>query len=319
MEIKVCKTSEWSSSDWESYALGFNEVFEKNFPVDLFKRKYTNVIGGESYHALLLNDENKVVGGCTVIPCLYNRNGEEFINGLALDVFIRQDYRTDPLMLRRMYKKLLKKLEENNIVAVMAVPNATAYPYWKNVVKWQDVGDINYWVLPVKIGNIVKRFKFLNIFSQVYAYIVLLISYIFSFLNTKSKSYEYEISSNDEFYKKRFDSSYSIYSKGNSSYVYRIFDEEGVKTAYLLEAKNEGKNSFRIMIKAVRRILQDNVDIILFVGKMGFFQTLFVKTPKSFEPKRLPLTCDLISKDSKYNDMLNINNWDFGLKNYDVR
>ena len=76
------------------------------------------------------------------------------MNGLAVDVFIREAYRVDPLMLRRMYKKLRLLLEEEQVVAVIAVPNATAYPYWKNVVKWKEVGFINYWALPVRAGRI---------------------------------------------------------------------------------------------------------------------------------------------------------------------
>ena len=56
--------------------------------------------------------------------------------GQAVDVFILEDFRTDPLMLKKMYSKLKELLIANNILAVLAVPNAVAFPYWINVVKF---------------------------------------------------------------------------------------------------------------------------------------------------------------------------------------
>jgi hypothetical protein len=67
--------------------------------------------------------------------------------------------------------------------------------------------------------------------------------------------------------------------------------------------------------------LQTKSDVILFVDPLKFFQMQFIKVPKKFEPKRLPLTCDVLKKDeiNKYADMLNFKNWNYGLINYDVR
>lgn len=87
----------------------------------------------------------------------------------------------------------------------------------------------------------------------------------------------------------------------------------------MLDAEENGRRTFRAFVKAVRAILSEKVDIVLYVGPIGFFQTLLLKVPKRFEPKLLPMTCDLISEDERYKDMYDIRNWDFGLKNYDVR
>ena len=76
------------------------------------------------------------------------------------------------------------------------------------------------------------------------------------------------------------------------------------------------------MIKASNYIIKNtDADLILYVGYLKLFQTLFIKLPKKFEPKKLPLTCDILDdKDiDTYSDMLEIKNWNFGLLNYDVR
>jgi len=325
MEIKVCRSIEWSNIEWETYRFGFNEVFHRDFPTSYFKEKYLSVFKGYACHALLLSDKGDAVGGVTVIPCFYNRNEDTFVNGLAVDVFIREAYRIDPLMLLRMYKKLKNLLEEEGIVAVIAVPNAIAYPYWKSIIKLKDIGNISYWVLPVNAGNILGKkgcFKsILNFSSQCYCFIIYFFSMICSLSGTKDKVYKYNICKFDPYFIEKFNNKSYIkcHDAAGLSYMYKIEYENGVKTGYLLDAENENVRTFRAFMEAVKAILNNNVDIVLYVGKVGFFQTLLLRVPRRFEPKLLPLICDLISKDEKYSDMLDYKNWDFGLKNYDVR
>ena len=75
----------------------------------------------------------------------------------------------------------------------------------------------------------------------------------------------------------------------------------------------------KAFLKVIKVIRQQNVDLIIYVGKMGVFQTLFIKVPKKLEPKKLPLMCDVLIPNDKFSDIYDINNWDFGLLNYDVR
>lgn len=319
MVIKICTTTEWTEQDWATYTVGFNEVFKKEYPPSFFQKKYINVKDRNSYHALLEDEKEGVVGGCTILPCQYERNGEIFLIGLAVDVFIRESYRSDPLMLRRMYKQLKSILIEKGVVAVVAVPNATAYPYWKNVVKWKDIGTINYWMLPVRIGNILNKWSFLNCISLLYTYTVTSFSVLTSICNASTSNYTYRILPEDEFLQHRYEGDYTIYKDNIYFYVFRIMNEKGIKTAYILDATKYGMRSSKALLKAVRHILQSKVDLVLYVGKMGCFQTLFFKAPKKVEPKLLPLTCDLMSDEDKYTDIYQMDEWDFGLKNYDVR
>lgn len=321
MEIKVCRSTEWSEREWKTYVLGFNEVFGTSDSIEFFKDKYLSVHKGYALHSLLLGDDGEVGGGITVIPCVYTCGDAEFLNGLAVDVFIRESYRVDPLMLRRMYKKLRTLLEAEGVRAVTAVPNATAYPYWKNVVKWKDVGDVNYWAVPVRAGNVLGRCRaVLNVCSIVYAYCAYALSALTCLLSGKQKAYKYAISMDDKYVCHKFKSGqYVVQEEGGSRIVYRIVDEDGVKAAYVIAATQDGLRSASVFRKAVGIILKQKVDIIIYVGKMGIFQTLFVKVPKKFEPKELPLMFDVITPDESFSDAYNINDWDFGLLNYDVR
>ena len=320
MEIKICRSIDLTQEEWKSYALGFNETMHRDFSPGFLRNKYIAAYKGYSCHAMLVADNGDLVGGTTVIPCFYEREGSRLICGLAVDVFIREAYREDPLALRRMYKKLIPLLQEEGIVSVMAVPNATAYPYWKNVVKWKDVGCVNYWMLPLKAGKVLGKKGFigglLNFGSMIYFGLVYGVSSITSLIDCKDKQYLYSICKDDPYYESKFAS--AAYIK-NESYIYKIEDEDGVRTGYIIDAETDGRRSARAFFNCISAIFKNNVDIILYVGKLGFFQTMLLRVPRKFEPKLLPLTCDLISKDEKYTDMLDINNWDFGLQNYDVR
>lgn len=321
MEIKICNTQEWTDKEWDSFVCSFEAVFQRGLASEYFKHKYCTVCDRHSYHALLLNDDGEVVGNVSIIPYYYHRDNNEVKIGLGADVFIRKEYRSDPLMLRRMYKKLTKLLIENGIVAVMAVPNATAYPYWKNVVKWKDVGAISYWAFPVKVGNILRRLKFLNLFSLAYAYLSLIVAGVCNTLvHSKQKKFSLNIVDDESFRDSRFYGDYHLVKKEDCVNFYRVVEEEGVRTAYLIYSMQNGRLTYRSLLAGVTDVLKNHkIDLILFVGPLRLFQTLFIRIPRKFEPKRLPLTCDLLTENEQLKDMLNFDNWDFGLLNYDVR
>lgn len=323
MEIKVCLTSEWNDKTWDNYCTGFNNVFKKQLKVSYFKQKYMTVVDGHSYHAILYNEDLDIVGSCTVVPFIYEKNTELIKIGQAVDVFILEAYRTDPLMLRRMYMKLKKCLIANNIVAVMAVPNATVYSYWKNVVKWKDIGSLRFWILPVRFGNILKKSKILNPLSFFLINIWVLFNTSLSLIiNKKEKKSLYELKVDDTFINNRYTKNHKKVIFKDFTFYYQIYNEEGIQAAYLIDAKEGNQVSFKALIKASNYIIKNtNADLILYVGYLKLFQTLFIKVPKKFEPKKLPLTCDILDdKDmDTYSDMLEIKNWNFGLLNYDVR
>ena len=324
MEIKICKTSEWSSLELSTYVNSFNAVFDKGYDATYFTRKYFGTHKNDSYHSLLLNDFGEVVGGCSIMPMLYIKTNQQINIGLAVDVFIKEEYRTDPLMLRRLYVKLKKFLETEDVDVVIAVPNATSYPYWKNVVKWKDVGLIPYWIVPINLGNLLKKYRFINRVTSLFFRFWIYLNYIFScIINSKEKEYLYKPFLNEKFYKDRFDENY--YSKiviDNITAYYRVVKEDNVITAYLINSQEKDKLTFKALTAAVKEILKkEKVDVVMYVGPLKLFQSLFFKVPRKFEPKKLTMTCDFIKENRKvfFLDMLTYSNWNFGLINYDVR
>ena len=322
MEIKVKTSLELSQEEWESYVVGFNQVFSKSHSVDMFLHKYLNTIDSFSYHSLLYNEGN-IVGGCTVIPFNYVIKGQLVRVGLAVDVFICEKFRIDIFALLKLYKKIKEKLINHNISIVVAVPNDVSYRYWKSVVKWKDIGQLNYYVYPLNFGNLVNKYPpFLNFVSRSCLSFFLL---LFRYYNITQKRVPIFISRNDEvIYKHRYTIEHKLFTGDDYFASYRLIDENGIKACYLIDFYNlsNGLKDFQSIRKFIIHVRKtEHVDVIIFVGILSFFQCLLFKVPRKFEPKHLYFTIDiLIPNIIKDDDLIyNVNNWDFGLFNYDVR
>ena len=321
MQIVFRTTSQITASEWESYTLAFNQVFKKEYTIDFFQNKYLLTVDKDSYH-VFLKEDNSIVGACSVIPYIYDIERKTIRCGLAVDVFILPEFRTDPMALYRMYKLLKSELILKEIVLVMAIPNDMAYPYWKNVVKWKDVGILNYYALPLKAGNLTGKFKvILNPLSYFYTKMMLFLSQFIVSTERKSKI---KINRNNKIIEKqRYTDEHVQLRMGNTFASYRIVNEEGINTCYLIDFYNIRKacKDALSLYKAIETILfTENVDLIVFVGKLKFFQLLLLKVPFRFEPKHLYLMTDILIPEKLNTTLLDeFRNWDFGLFNYDVR
>lgn len=322
MKIETKTSVELSYVDWETHTASFNKVFSKHLTVNDFKHKYLNTIDGLSYHALL-KVENIVVGGLTVIPYEYFIEDSVIRIGLTVDVFIIDEHRVDLMSLSKMYKKIKELLILRDFTLVITNPNDNAYFYWKKIVKFQDVGHLNYFALPLKISNVVSRLpKVLNLFTIIGSKILLTCSYCFH-LNEKVLPIRLN-RSNNILETQRYTSLHKTRIIKNVFFSYRIVDEDGVNTCYLIDFYNvlKRKKDTYSLRKAIQNISSiGNIDLIIFVGKLSFFQILLFKVPFKIEPRHLHFMVDIINPNKIINSELlyEFKNWDFGLFNYDVR
>ena len=323
MKIKICTSDEISSKEWNSYQNSFNTVFETKKDLNYFKHKYIKSIEGYSYHAILLNKNSDVVGACSVIPMLYRKNENIIKIGQAVDVFILKNFRKDPLTLSKMYSNLKDLLIEKGIIAVMAVPNSTVYPYWINIVKWKYIGDLNYWIIPINLGSITNKSKFYNRISSICIEFLLLLNNLFSIIfNKPQRKFTYELIDDEKFTDYRFSEGYEKITINDITFYFKTYNEDNVKTAYLIDAKQKNRFSYRALVSAANFITKNtDSDLILYIGPISFPQLMFLKVPSKFVPKKLPLTCDILKKSNEeiFSDMLKLESWNFGLMNYDVR
>lgn len=323
MKILILNTKSVNNGIWKSYVEGFNSVFEKDFSLDFFKNKYESTSEGTSWHAFYVDEEKNIVAGaCSALPANFSADGEKVKMAVLVDAFILKDYRKNPFVLSQMYASLKEAMIKENVSIVVAVPNVNSYSYWKNIAGFKDAGDLNFWILPLNIGSVLGRHKWLNAFSRIFSKGAILVSKIIACaIDAAQPKYKYEPLIDDEFLSKRLPpSAYKRVAFKEYEFFYKIENEGGIKTAYLFYAAKNKIFKHSALNFAVGEISKsEKPDIIIYVGKIGFARTSLFKVPKKFEPKKLPLIFDAIGGNGKYADASDINNWDFSLVNYDVR
>ncbi|GHV47966.1 hypothetical protein FACS1894181_02550 [Bacteroidia bacterium] len=202
---------------------------------------------------------------------------------------------------------------------MISIPNPTAYPYWKYYGNWNDIGTLDYYILPYKISKLIKVSKFFNAFSSVFFKIANACSLWISFDKGKVADKKISLVKDERFLEERYNKSdnYKIYKIGEQGYfVARQYDENGVSTVYLADCYPLTNNMIK---KALYHIIKDfSFDVILFVGKLESHPFYFIKVPKSKEPRVQPFTGYLLAEEQK-DDFLSIASWNIGLANFDNR
>ena len=324
MEIKVLKTYELKDKDWTRIVAGFNCSFDRNTTKERLVSLYQSNISGYSYHALCY-DHDQIIGFTSIIPYRYLYKEQEFIAGLNCSTFVLKEYRNDVFIFNDMVHSLKKECMKNGVSVLLGVPNKNAHNYLKVFSGSKDVGYLPYYALISGLRAIKKvTCKPIDVFIlfcvRLFCFANTLFSYIF---NCKEKQSEYRLMLTDTFYNKRFAAPYySCYEKKNIIFRYRIVDEDGITTAYLMDFRENENRTNKALCAAVCHILRkEKADIILYVGTLRLKQVLLIKVPSRFVPKPLPLIYNILDKDNKrqFDSIATMDLWDFGLMNFDVR
>ena len=106
------------------------------------------------------------------------------------------------------------------------------------------------------------------------------------------------------------------------AYCYRLMDEDGVKTAYLMDFRESNQRTSHALYKAAKHIVRvEKIDLIMFVGLLRLKQYILLPLPGKYVPQQLPLTFYLLNEklSDKFDFFKSPENWNFSLMNFDVR
>lgn len=320
------KTGELTDDEIVQIVDGFNaSMAHSHIDRNELLKKYEMGHYEYSYHSLCYEDE-KLIGFISAIPYLYYYNDEVIRTALTCDIFIREEARADFTLFSQLYKQLKEICLKEGIVCFFGVANNNAYTYSVRILRCKEVMTLNYWILPVKIGNIIKKKwgSALNYLSIVFAFCSLWVNELISFFfNAKVKKTLCGIQSDDSYINKRLpDGRYTNVTIKDALCSYRITEDEGIRCAYIMLAAQNGVRTYKALCRCVAYILHhETVDMIMFNGTLNLRQALLIKTPSRFEPRKLHLTINYLSKDyeNKYRGILEPDGLDYSLLDLDVR
>ena len=225
-----------------------------------------------------------------------------------------------------MAKALKKRCQDDGFVMSLGVPNLNSFQYSLKLLRASFIDYLDYYILPRNLSRCVRKSSLrpLDCISRVllsfHITFQLLITKVF---NSEEKDVKYSMVVDEDFYRARFGMPcYQKYVEGSFRAYYRMFDEDGVNTAYLMDFRENGIRTKRALAKAVNYIIKcSRPDAILFVGFLKLKQHVMIRVPQKFVPKPLPLTCSILDNSNKerFADMVDVNNWNFSLMNFDVR
>lgn len=315
--VRFLRSYEFTEDQWKDYQCKFNSVFKKAVSVEYLKKKYAGSCMGYSFHGVLFCYE-QIAGMYTAIPRIYNFFGKETIISQGSDAFILPEHRKDETFLKQIFEIVVLNIKKYNILYHISIPNKIAYPYWINFAGWRDISSLNYFVLPLKVGNLIGRWRFLNYLSFP---LFSVLSFIGCFIYRK-RSYKKKaifLKRDPAFFAERFNNEYNIrINSDNSGFVYLNYIENGIKTAYLIDCfPLNRRNIARALFQIITESGKQN-DVIIFVGKIETYPFYFIKIPKKKEPRFQPFIGYCLQ--NEYIDQfLNINNWEISLANFDNR
>ena len=316
MQFLTKKTSELTNTDWEQLTVLFNITFKRNLPVEYFKKKYNSSVPSIScFHGLMVDETIGIVGAMTIIPFKYEFFKKNVIFGNLIDLMIHTNYRTNILNFKLIYDKLLESVD-SKIDFIYAVPNPNSHLYFTKILKWQEIGKLNYYVWPVKITKIFKSF---SLFDEIFRPFNNLAQLLLSRVGHKLFQPPIKKNITNNFLDYRYSGIYNRLNIVDKTAWYRIYNENGIITCYIIDIEPMDRKWMSKTIASIYKLERKNVDVIMYISnnKTGAFNIF--KTPVKLEPRNLPLIGKIINTKNIDNRIFQLSNWRFNLSDFDVR
>lgn len=323
MDIKVYKTYEVPEELWQPIAEGFIESFERQTSAEDLKHSFcSRNINGYGYHAIAIADNGEVAGYNVFSPTFYKNGLKVVVSG---STYVRPKYRKDAFLFMKMVNALRTEVIKDGFLVEVGVPNHNSRKFATKVLGFKYVDDLDYYMLPLSLSKCLKKesLKFFDPIVKGCLLVHIWLQSVISFvLNNKEHHSKYELETDVASRKARFSEKYEHISKGEYDSYYSIVDEDGIRTAYIMDFRQGDCRTSKALNFTIRQIIRrENPDAILFVGFLRLCQLSLLKVPYRFIPKHLPFTYYVLNKEDKeqFSDMSNVRNWNFSLMNFDAR
>jgi hypothetical protein len=265
----------------------------------------------------MLNDD-EIVGSFSAIPYRYLCFGKQRLFALSVDTMISPQYRGNRTNLVTMANLVYESLVKDGVDFIYGFPNELYYTHEKRILGTRDIGELNYYVLPINFGTAMQRFKILDYPGRLFARIM---AWFPGSRNAGDDKSNIEKINDEQFIKHRYDESYSFLSLNNSTKcVYKIYAEkQGVRTLHLLDVWPLSPAGMDEAVLKVFQQYRSSVDLIMYVGRFPFRPRRLIKVPQWLEPQKIRMTGKMLVEGAISDSIFDINNWNVNVSNFDVR
>lgn len=275
---------------FKNYINSFNKTFNSNNSNSFFIGKY-KLKNLSSVHVLAL-DGDKISGAFTIIPRLIHFNNKTQYAGMCCDTFVLKKYRSDELLLKKMFDFFIKYNHDYSFDLIFGIPNVKASIYWEKLVKWKKYEEFKIQIIP----SLFLKIKPLSILLILMLTPVIL---LFDLIIPRA-----EISSlrDLDFIKNRFDKEYKLEDQKNLIFS-KVYIENNFKIKYLFGIENiRFLNKLIVLLKI---LLRDKSDFIA-IGSNQLIPP-FIKIPSSILKRKMNLMFYRVSYQNNLNHSVQLN------------
>lgn len=317
MNFLVKKTTELTDLEQQEILRLFNDVFQQERTLIEFQNQYTSNVLGYSYHSLIV-DNGSIVGMNVFVPGAYMVQEVQHLFVVSIDTMIRKSHRG----IENFYDLVanaFKRMKEDGIAFAFGFPNDVSFPVFTATELMPEIGRMDVFCLPLRVGEINKKYSLLNPLSRIFCKSWLSVASIFASNKVHSLPIHKNIESFNATRYQRMDGAYQKVNLPGLEFYYKVKTILNIRTATLIDVTDKSAINF---CKAVRYILKKEshqVDLLLYVGHLPFNNTGMIRIPRKFEPKKFYFNGVLFDKknlDSKL--LFDIGNWDINLADFDL-
>lgn len=331
VNIEFRKSTDLTPLDKREICDLFLEVYGKPKLIRQFEHQFEDTVLGYSFHGIMRKG-NKIVGIYTNVPMAYRYCGKEYIFGLSVDTMIKANYRGNLSNLIQMANLVYEAEMKDNIPFVYGFPNENFYLVKNKVLKWKDMGSLDYYFLALRLDNYDRKLILLNPVTKILSCFMNLTTlrrnqnesgasrsghFRVEKLNTKQfRNYRYKLFPVDYNVVDLDSTSFFSYLAKPFYYIHDIL--ERMKVVFLMDVYPMEKKVFE---KAARHIYvnEKGLDLIIFIGKLRFSPRNLLKLPKKYEPKSFKMLGKILIEGAINEDVIfDINNWNVNLSDFDL-
>lgn len=319
MEVIVKKTIELNDEEKQALLDCFIEVFDQKRSMKEMCNQYLNTPMGYCIHSLCF-DDRKLIAAHTAFPSYYwigEKRVKAFITG---DTMVKKDYR-DGFVFLDIVKALGKYMKQEGYSFTFGFPNDHSYPVFKKVKLAKDIGRLDTFILPYRIGGVKPGLKLLNPLSKVFCHLLLAYSRWNLHADVSSPFiHKDDVTYNPKRYN-RMDGYYNHVVLTDTEFYYKVKNHEGVRTAFLIDVIGKSETRFYSAVKHIFNTERDRFDLLMYVGNLpkSVNRIGLIKFPRKYEPKHFYMTGMLYDKEIVSEKLFyDISNWDVNLSDYDI-
>jgi hypothetical protein len=314
----VLKRTEQLSQNEKSQICGlFFKLFGKDMSEEEFNRKYLHTPFGYSYHGLMVADK-LIVGTFNAIPYRYQYFGEDTLFALSVDLMVAKEHRGGPFNIKKMASLVLKEMKRDGVSFVFGFPNESAYDYVRRFLKWKDIGELDFYILPRNIGSVIPKLRFMNCISRAFT---LGLSCLPTSRSKRNNMYNIEKVSDICFQRHRYNGNYHIVDldRGGKC-IYRVYVEDNrIRVLYIIDVNPLTCATFDEAVQQVCRQHSKSIDIFMYVGLLPFKTARMLIVPEQRRPRRVRMCGTLLEPGAVDDRIFQIKNWNVNISNFDVR